>query len=344
MLRCLVLFTAAAVACGAQSWKFAVSGDSRNCGDAVMPAIAQGVQQSGARFYWHLGDFRALYEYDEDMRSPNPALNISDYFDRAWPDFIDKQLKPFGALPVYLAIGNHETVPPHGRDGYLAQFADWLTTDPIRTQRLLDNPSDHKLRAYYHWIQNSIDFITLDNASPDQFDDAQVEWLKGVLHRAEISPGVTTVVVGMHAALPGSAGDSHSMSNWAQGAKSGTAVYQLLWDLHARSKKRVYLLASHSHFFMDKVFETPTWQEHAQVLPGWIVGTAGAVRYPLPENSNTARQALTGVYGFLVGTVDADGAIQFDFKQLKLSDLLNAKARTEPEDLIRWCFAKNKGY
>jgi hypothetical protein len=32
-------------------WKFAVSGDSRNCGDIVMPAIAQGVRQSRPEFY-----------------------------------------------------------------------------------------------------------------------------------------------------------------------------------------------------------------------------------------------------------------------------------------------------
>ena len=28
---------------GGSTWKFAVSGDSRNCGDIVMPAIASGV-------------------------------------------------------------------------------------------------------------------------------------------------------------------------------------------------------------------------------------------------------------------------------------------------------------
>ena len=40
------------------AWYFAVSGDSRNCGDVVMPGIAAGVIQSGAIFYWHLGDLR----------------------------------------------------------------------------------------------------------------------------------------------------------------------------------------------------------------------------------------------------------------------------------------------
>src|ERR1700674_4142543 len=49
------------------TWRFAVSGDSRNCGDVVMPAIAQSVHQRGAEFYWHLGDLRALYDFDEDM-------------------------------------------------------------------------------------------------------------------------------------------------------------------------------------------------------------------------------------------------------------------------------------
>jgi hypothetical protein len=57
-------------------WKFAVSGDSRNCGNIVMPAIAHGVLQSGATFYWHLGDFRAIYTFDEDLVKP---LNIITY-------------------------------------------------------------------------------------------------------------------------------------------------------------------------------------------------------------------------------------------------------------------------
>jgi hypothetical protein len=43
------------------SWTFAVSGDSRNCGDVVMPGIAAAVKQSGAAFYWHLGDFHLQF-------------------------------------------------------------------------------------------------------------------------------------------------------------------------------------------------------------------------------------------------------------------------------------------
>src|SRR5271167_2779218 len=100
------------------SWRFAVSGDSRNCGDIVMPAIAQGVRRSGAEFYWHLGDFRAIYTFDEDLVPPAslglPAkpMGISQYTGSAWPDFIAHQIVPFGNLPVFLSPGNHEMIPP----------------------------------------------------------------------------------------------------------------------------------------------------------------------------------------------------------------------------------------
>ena len=62
----LLLLTAAAQA--QQPWTFAVSGDSRNCGDVVMPAIAAGVHRDHAAFYWHLGDFRAINDFDQDYK------------------------------------------------------------------------------------------------------------------------------------------------------------------------------------------------------------------------------------------------------------------------------------
>src|SRR5882672_2273759 len=49
-------------------WSFVVSGDSRNCGNVVMPAIAAGAEKNGAVFYWHLGDLRAIYTTDEDYQ------------------------------------------------------------------------------------------------------------------------------------------------------------------------------------------------------------------------------------------------------------------------------------
>lgn len=37
-------------------WRFIVSGDSRNCGDVVMPTIAAHSSRYTPSFYWHLGD------------------------------------------------------------------------------------------------------------------------------------------------------------------------------------------------------------------------------------------------------------------------------------------------
>src|SRR5271155_5492719 len=164
---------------------FAVSGDSRNCGDVVMPGIAVGVKQSGASFYWHLGDLRAIYTFDEDMQhEPEHAakpMNISDYLTSAWDDFIQNQLLAFGTLPVFLGIGNHDVIPPMTRDAFLIQFADWLDSPSLRKQRLSDEAHDRKLKTYYHWIEDGIDFINLDNASSDQFSAAQVAWFEKVL-------------------------------------------------------------------------------------------------------------------------------------------------------------------
>ena len=109
----LLLMCSAALAQNppARVWKFAVSGDSRNCGDIVMPAVASGVLKSGAKFYWHLGDFRAIYDFDEDMVPPAslnlnfPHLTIRDYLTTAWPNFTEHQLLPFGNLEIFLAIG-----------------------------------------------------------------------------------------------------------------------------------------------------------------------------------------------------------------------------------------------
>ena len=159
------------------SWKFAVSGDSRNCGDIVMPAIAQQVRGDGAAFYWHLGDYRLMSNFDQDYRQIYPTATIDDYLANAWPDFIQHQMKPFGDLPVFLGIGNHELVTPKTRPQYIAQFADWLDRPVIRQQRLADNPDDHLVKTYYHWIERGVDFITMDNASPDMFDDDQMTWL-----------------------------------------------------------------------------------------------------------------------------------------------------------------------
>lgn len=342
----LLLVLYAAVSVGAQetaasaSWKFAVSGDSRNCGDIVMPAIAQGVRRDGASFYWHLGDYRAIYTFDEDYLHTHPASTIGNYFAAAWPDFIQHQLLPFGDLPVFLEIGNHELVPPMNKGQYIAQFADWLNKPGLQQQRLKDNPNDHVLKTYYHWIERGVDFISMDNASAEEFDAAQMTWFKGVLANDAKDSSVRSVVLGMHAALPDSLSAGHSMNDSPQEQTSGRKVYAQLVAFRKSTQKNVYVLASHSHFVMNNIYATAC---HAgDVLPGWIVGSAGAVRYRLPQNYAGATVAMTDVYGYLLATVAPDGSMTFEFKEVKEADVPASVVNEFSREEVNWCFTQNK--
>lgn len=323
-----------------------MAGDSRNCGDVVMPALAAAVRAEGARFYWHLGDFRAMSDFDQDMVAERKArsagaMTIVEYQRRAWDDFIENQVSPFGEIPVYLGIGNHELYPPKSRSEFLLQFADWFAAEPISRQRLADDPKDHRLRTYYHWVERGIDFVTLDNASPDQFDAEQVKWLEELLGRDSANPWIRAIVVGMHAALPDSLASSHSMSDWALGEQSGRRVYADL--LKAQSEgKRVYVIASHSHFYLSGVFETTYWHSHGGVLPGWIIGTTGAIRYALPAGSEAAREAKTHVYGFLTGTANSDGLVDFQFHEIRRPDVPPDVVRRFTPALVDDCFVGNQ--
>jgi hypothetical protein len=329
----------------ANTWRFAVSGDSRNCGDVVMPGIAAGAIAQQPSFHWHLGDFRKGSDFDEDMQHEPEHLakpmSISEYDAIEWDDFIQNQIAPFGALPVYLSIGNHELVPPHTHDDYIEQFADWLDAPALRAQRLRDNPKDHRLKAYYHWIENGVDFITLDNGSSDQFDEAQVKWFEKVLRADESNAEVHAIVLGMHRALPDSISAGHSMNESAQGTESGRVVYKDLLEAQNKARKHVYVLASHSHFFMENIFNTEYWRANGGILPGWIVGTAGAVRYPLPENWKDAKAAETNVYGFLIGTVAPSGEIHFDFHRVEEKDIPAPVVTRFTPQFVHWCFAEN---
>jgi len=323
------------------SWRFVVSGDSRNCGDVVMPAIAAGARADGATFFWHLGDDRAIYDFDQDYRALHPKASIAQYESQAWPDFIEHQLNPFGNLPVYLAMGNHETIPPKSRVDWVSQFADWLMNPKIQAQRLADDPSDHQLRTYYHWIERGVDFITLDNATPDQLDAVQLAWFQKVLERDTANPAVRTVVLGMHEALPDSISSGHSMNESPSGTLSGRLVYSKLLSLRQGSGKHVYVLASHSHFVMSNVYATAC-RTPQDVLPGWIVGTAGAVRYRLPKDLAGSVVHQTDVYGYVLATVGEDGNIEFEFKQINPSDIPPATVKEFGQSTVDGCFSDNK--
>jgi len=331
------------------SWNFAVSGDSRNCGDVVMPSIAAAAREQNAAFYWHLGDLRAIYDFDEDFRTLHPKATISEYLATAWIDFERSQIEPFGTMPFFVGIGNHETIYPKTREQYLVTFADWLDAPPIREQRLRDDPHDHAVRTYYHWIRDGIDFVNLDNATQDQFDAAQLAWLERILKSDHDDAGVRAVVVGMHEALPDSLAHGHSMNDVPDMEAAGRRVYEDLLAL--RAAKPVYVLASHSHFVMENVFDSDYWRQHGGVLPGWIIGTGGAVRYPLPPGdgraaSGRATLARTRVYGFLLATVSPPAAgdrdpIHFEFKEVTEASVPAAVAQRFPPELLSFCYREN---
>jgi hypothetical protein len=347
VLAALLLPIVSALPVFAQSgrWKFAVSGDSRNCGDVVMPAIAAGVRQSGAEFYWHLGDLRKISGIDEDI-SHQPAyldkpLTKAEYLEMAWDDFTRNQLDSFGNIPFYLGIGNHETVPPKNHDAFLAQFSKQLDLPILRAQRLQDDPADRRPKSYYRWIERGVDFINMDNATANQFDSEQVAWFEKTLERDGTNPQIRTLVVGMHEALPESLSKNHAMDESEGGTESGLRVYADLWKARQQNHKQVYVLASHSHYFMDGAFNTAYWRGHGEVLPGWIIGTAGAVRYELPPEAGQAHAAMSDVYGFLLGTVDRRGRIRFDFQRLAESDIPASIRSRYTSQFVHWCFAEN---
>src|ERR1700694_252226 len=243
----------------AGAWTFAVSGDSRDCGDLVVPTLAARIAKDNPKFYWHLGDFRLMYGIDEDMQcGPAHEHDRVHYVLHAWRDFIKNQASAFDKTPVFLGIGNHEMVYREDRDDFIEKFGPWLDNAPVRDQRLKDNPRDTQVRSYYHWTAGGVDFINLDNAGnylkPNDlsFEEAQLAWFEEVLNRDAADAQIRTVVLGMHAPLPFSISAGHSMNQSEEGAATGGRVYDDLWNWQARTRKHVYILASHSHFYMEK--------------------------------------------------------------------------------------------
>jgi Calcineurin-like phosphoesterase len=331
----------------AGSWRFIVSGDSRNCGDIVMPAIAAHSAQFAPAFYWHLGDLRAIYKIDEDMaaeaKTRTEDLTCGNYQRRAWDDFVENQIAAFGDVPFYVGIGNHEVIPPKNEEAFQRHFFDWLNLPALQNQRQLDR-EPLLPEPYYHWTQGGVDFIYLNNAS-GFFSDDQQTWLIRRLQSATPNPEVKSVVVGMHEALPDSIANDHSMGNNTaepRARPSGENVYKALLAFRKSTKKPVYVLASHSHFYMENIFDTDKLKQNGALpLPGWIAGTAGAVRYKLPDKLPATITAKKDVYGYLLGTVAADGTIDFQFKEVTESDVPQPVKQRYPDQFIPWCFKHN---
>jgi hypothetical protein len=325
------------------TWSFAVSGDSRNCGDFVMPAIAAKVKAENDVLYWHLGDFRWMSKPDEDMTAMEYGGNppaTDTYQQHAWDNFLTYQMASFGSLPVFLGRGNHETVSPMTRQGYIEKFATFLNRPEIAAQRKTDGADGAPLGPWYHWTRDGVDFLTLDNASHDEFSDAQLHWLRGVLDR-DLAPnsGIRTIIAGMHEALPHSTGSEHAMDDWDLGLHTGELVYTWFYDAQAAGK-HVYLFASHSHYYSPNVFNSPYWKQHTStIVPGWIIGSAGAHRYVLPKTAE--KGAKTHIYGYVQGVIHPDGSIDFTLHELSEDDLVRSKWPNAPLEAIHECYVHN---
>jgi len=324
------------------TWTFAVSGDSRNCGDFVMPAIAARVKAEHDAFYWHLGDFRWMSQPDQDLVAMLHGKEISkdEYRQRAWDDFLTHQMAAFGSLPVFLGRGNHDAIPPMTREGYIQKFSSFLDRPQIAAQRKPDGTDAAPIGPWYHWTEKGVDFITLDNSTRDEFSDEQLHWLRAVLdHDLAPGSGVNAIVLGAHEALPHSTGAEHAMDDWDHGERTGELVYQWLYGAQAAGK-HVYWIASHSHYYSPDIYDTSYWRQHSsKVIPGLIIGSAGAHRYTLPKTAK--KGAKTMIYGFMQGTVHADGTIDFALRELSEQELIQGKWPEAPLDAIHECYIHN---
>jgi len=331
-----------------KGWVFAVSGDSRDCGDVVMPKIAASIAQvsktTPVAFYWHLGDFRDGRTADRDFLVLNGSDD--DYHKRAWDDFLERQIAPMEKVTqVFLGIGNHELIFPWwSHDEYKEKLGRFILQEPIAAQRVLDRKAGlvrDRNHIDYHFVKNGVDFIYLDNSdtyafSPayllhPAFTDQQMAWLTHLLVLDRADGSITTIVVGMHAALPGSSASSHAMDDTCHGRATGQAAYDLLWNAQGldgppEKRKHVYVLASHAHDYQENVFASG---HPGKVLPGWIVGTAGA-----PQHRATIR------YGYILFTAKPDGTLDEEFRELTRDDPPRAESDAE-RGLAEYCYLTN---
>jgi len=78
-------------------------------------------------------------------------------------------------------------------------------------------------------------------------------------------------------------------------------------------------------------------QEEVRPLP-----EAGAVRYRLPDNLPPTTLATTYTYGYLLGTVNSNGAIAFHFHQVTEDDVLPHIKTKYGNDFVHFCFLANR--
>ncbi|HEV3483098.1 MAG TPA: hypothetical protein VGR97_12310 [Candidatus Acidoferrales bacterium] len=79
--------------------------------------------------------------------------------------------------------------PKRRRAGIFQRPRQCLDQPKLRAQRLLDDANDSKPHIYYRWIQNAVDFITLDNGIDQSFDAEQLAWFEARLRADSADSG-----------------------------------------------------------------------------------------------------------------------------------------------------------
>jgi len=95
---------------------------------------------------------------------------------------------------------------------------------------------------------------------------------------------------------------------------------------------------------MSGIFRSEYLKAYGTVLPGWIVGTAGAIRIPLPPGADKATEAKTKVYGYLLATVHNDGVIDFKFHEINRDDIPKAVEQRYTSAYTDFCFNENTDF
>src|SRR6202012_1232789 len=89
---------------------------------------------------------------------------------------------------------------------------------------------------------------------------------------------------------------------------------------------------------------TAAWQAKGGVLPGWLIGTAGAEHYSVPPEGKSFTTWAENEYGDAVGRVTPGGgahSIDVQFVPVKSKDLDSGATSEFGADAIDFCFSGN---
>ena len=130
------------------------------------------------------------------------------------------------------------------------------------------------------------------------------------------------------------------MNESPRSTETGRRVYASLLKARDSGRKRVYVLASHQHFYMADVYDSQYLREHGGVLPGWVIGTAGAQRY------SAADAVAAGRNDERLWIAAGDGRARRR-NQVRVPEgrrsatFRDVIVRALDKALVRWCFASN---